>query len=421
MRTTLLHRALGTVLLAAPQLAQIATTPADFAQPGSQPGDLSVPLLSYNNCTFCHAGWDEEDEPFERWSGSMMANSVRDPVFQAAMTIANQDMQDAGVLCMRCHTPGGFMEGHTTPSDGSALDGTDFEGVSCHVCHRLVDPVASPSNPPEDPAILAALASAPATSHGGQYVIDPEDRRRGPFDLDEFFYHDWRQSPYHRESLLCATCHEVSNPAFTRGGGPTPSASDTYVLNTLGAQHPTHAKTDEFPIERTFTEWSLSSFAAGPIEMGGRFGGNQTAVSSCQDCHMPATDGTACQPFLGGAVRSDLPQHDFNGANSWVPRAIYSLDVSLLLYPETHLNGQPLAVFEAAIARNKAMLRAASDLQLSQSGSDLVARIVNQTGHKLPTGYAEGRRMWLEVRFYAGQTLLAERGHYDHVTAELTT
>jgi hypothetical protein len=412
-------------LLGAPVLAQIATTPADFEQPGTQPGGLSTPIFSYHSCTFCHAGWDEEDEPFERWSGSMMANAMRDPVFQAAMTIANQDMEGVGELCLRCHTPGGWLEGHSTPADGSALDGTDYEGVNCHGCHRLVDPIADPANPPEDPAILAALASAPSDAHGGQYVVDPEDRRRGPFDLGpSFSYHDWRQSPYHRESLLCATCHEVSNPAFTRSGGPTPSASDTYVLGPLGAAHPTHAKTDQFPIERTYTEWSLSDFADGPIELGGRFGGNQTAVSTCQDCHMPATDGTACQPFLEGETRSDLPQHDLNGANSWVPRAIWSLDQSLALYPETHVNGQSLAVFEAVIARNRKMLRAASDLALTKVGNDLVVRITNQTGHKLPTGYAEGRRMWINVKFYGGgdgDTLLAERGHYDPVSADLTT
>ena len=136
---------------------------------------------------------------------------------------------------------------------------------------------------------------------------------------------------------------------------------------------------------------------------------------------MPDTDGTACQPFLGGAVRTDLPLHDFAGSNSWVPRAIYSLDQSLDLYPESHANGQTLDVFEDAIARNKAMLRAGSDLTVTQVGNDLVARITNQTGHKLPTGYAEGRRMWLNVRFFARRNLLAEHGHYDYATAELTT
>ena len=101
------------------------------------------------------------------------------------------------------------------------LDGMAARALKAHSKFgRLVDPIASPSNPPEDAGILAALASAPATSHGGQYVVDPQDRRRGPFDLGMFFYHDWRQSPYHEDSLLCATCHEVSNPAFTRKGRP---------------------------------------------------------------------------------------------------------------------------------------------------------------------------------------------------------
>ena len=424
---TSLRRTPFVALLAAlfwtvPASAQLATTTADFDQPGSQPGDLSTPIFSYNLCTFCHGGYDEAQEPYERWSGTMMANSMRDPVFQAAMTIANQDLTDVGTFCLRCHAPGGWVDGRSVPSDGSDLDGTDFEGVSCHVCHRLVDPIPDAANPFEDTAILAALAAAPSDSHNGQFVLDPEDRRRGPFDLGAFGFHDWRESPYHRESLLCSTCHEVSNPAFSRVGGATPAASDTYDLNTLGTEHPTHDKTDQFPIERTYTEWALSDFGAGPVEMGGRFGGNKTDVSTCQDCHMPDADGTACQPFLNGANRTDLPQHNFNGANSWVPRAIYSLDQSLSLYPSTHVNGQPLEVFEAVIARNKAMLRAASDLSLSKVGSDVVVRITNQTGHKLPTGYGEGRRMWINVQFFGPHdTLIAERGHYDYATADLTT
>jgi hypothetical protein len=137
---------------------------------------------------------------------------------------------------------------------------------------------------------------------------------------------------------------------------------------------------------------------------------------------MPDTTGTACRPSLGGATRTDLPQHDFNGANSWVPRSIYELDQTHVLYPSTDANGQPLAVFEAAIKRNKAMLRAASDLSLSIVSSDLVVRITNQSGHKLPTGYGDGRRMWINVKFYGTHSvLLAERGHYDSTTAELTT
>jgi hypothetical protein len=46
--------------------------------------------------------------------------------------------------------------------------------------------------------------------------------------------------------------------------------------------------------------------------------------------------------------------------------------------------------------------------------------VVNHTGHKLPTGYGEGRRVWIDVRFYdVGNNLLAERGAYDLATAQL--
>jgi hypothetical protein len=414
---------LAALLPCAPALAQVPATPADFEQPGTQPGGLNTQIFSYNSCTFCHGFYDEAQEPFERWSGGMMANSMRDPVFHAALAIANQDLAESGELCIRCHAPGGWLAGNSTPSDGSALTGVDFEGTNCHFCHRLVDPIYEVGNPIEDVAILAALTPAPTSAHGGQYVVDPDDHRRGPFDLGpSFAYHQWRESSYHQESLLCATCHDVSNPAFLRNGGAVPSAGDSYDLDTLGAEHPTHEKTDEFPLERTYTEWELSDFADGPIDMGGRFGGNKTLVSSCQDCHMPDTDGTACLPILDGEVRTDLPQHDLNGANSWVPLAIHSLDQSLLLYPDTHANGQPLQVFQDVVARNKQMLRKASDLALSKMGSDLVVRITNQTGHKLPTGYAEGRRMWINVRFFdAQQNLLLEHGHYDAATAVLTT
>src|SRR5262249_61462241 len=189
--------------LASPTVhAQVATTPADFHQPGTQPGDLHVSLFAVAACAVCHGNFAEDQEPYERWSGSMMANSVRDPIFHPSLSIANQDMSSSGELCIRCHAPSGWLAGHSTPSDGSALASSDYQGVTCHMCHRLVDPVPDPANPPDDVAILAALVQAPATSHGGQYVVDPQDRRRGPFDLGPAFaYHVSRQSPYHRHAL----------------------------------------------------------------------------------------------------------------------------------------------------------------------------------------------------------------------------
>ena len=53
-----------------------------------------------------------------------------------ALTIANQDAAFAGDLCLRCHAPVGWLEGRSTPTDGSHLADIDYEGVSCNFCHR---------------------------------------------------------------------------------------------------------------------------------------------------------------------------------------------------------------------------------------------------------------------------------------------
>ncbi|HEV8113582.1 MAG TPA: multiheme c-type cytochrome [Planctomycetota bacterium] len=391
----------------------LPTSISDFRQPGSSLTDPNAqPILPSSNCQVCHGGYDVDQEPYTRWAASLMAQSIRDPVFRATLAIANQDMNGAGYLCLRCHAPGGFLGGRGQP-DGGALDNAqgDFDGTNCHVCHRLVDPFyEAGASPPIDQQILAALPLVPFSIGNGQMVVDPADVRRGPFDLGpNFFLHDWLPSPFHRESLLCATCHEVSNPQFSR------QPDGTYALNAFHAQHPTHDKRDEFPIERTFGEWEQSVYAQAPIDTNGRFGGTAPTVSTCQDCHMPKTTGTACQPVLGGAVRTDLPLHDFQGANSWV------LDAVRNLYPDSESGLSTQSVADAH-ARNADMLARALDLELYTIGTDLGVRIVNQSGHKLPTGYGEGRRMWIHVRFLDAQgALVGERGAYDSATATLTT
>lgn len=392
-------------------MGTVPTTLLDYFGPGTQPSSLQHAIVDAQTCGFCHLGYDEAQEPWSRWAASMMGQAARDPIFHACLAIANQDASFSGDLCLRCHTPGGWLEGHSSPTDGSALVDKDFQGVSCSVCHRLVDPVPDPANPAEDAGILAALGTVNPIPHSGQYVVDPQDRRRGPFDLDpNFFFHEWRRSPFHRESLLCANCHDVSNPVYTR------QPDGSYDLGPLDTPHPTHNKFDEFPVERTYSEWSMSAFAAGPIEMGGRFGGNITAVSSCQDCHMPKTSGVACLPDLEiGIYRDDLPQHNFNGANTWVLQAIRSI------YPD-YKTGLTDDSMTGAAARTVEMLQNASDMELTQIGHEVNVRIINQSGHKLPTGYPEGRRMWLNIRYFDSDgTLLDERGAYDAASAELST
>ena len=396
--------------------APLPTTIEDFFLPGTQPETINHEIADANNCAACHDEPSHDYDPYEGWVGSMMAQAARDPLFHAAMTIAEQDVAFVGDLCLRCHTPAGWLAGRSEPTDGSALISTDFQGVSCNFCHRMVDPVYKVGvSPLADLEVLdgvdginPGVDETTPNPHSGSYVVDFFDRRRGPFDLgDDFFYHAWELSPFHRDSAMCATCHDVSNPVYSA------QPDGTYVLNALGTPHETFDKYDMFPVERTYSEWLESDFAVAPIDMDGRFGGDNAFVSTCQDCHMPDRNANACR--IDPTNRPDMPQHAFNGGNNWVINAVRSL------YPDSE-TGLTASLASDSIARAEEMLVNASDMTLSDSGSTLTVRVTNQTGHKLPTGYPEGRRMWINVRFLdAAGVLVAERGAYDSVTAELST
>jgi hypothetical protein len=392
-------------------LATAPTTRNDFFAPGTQPNTLTRPLAI--GCSGCHGYYDKNIEPYRPWAASMMGQSARDPIFHACLTIANQDAAFAGEMCLRCHVPQGWYRGGSNDPTGGGMEGADFQGVGCSVCHRAVDPIYTPGQSPAvDQSILSALAHPVVNPHNTTLVLDPEDRRRGPYEL-EITPHQWLQSPYHQSPRLCANCHEVSNPVYSK----TPEG---YRLNALDAPHPTGNKFDMFPIERTYSEWNNSTFASGPISLPhpddaamNRFGGNNPLVQTCQDCHMPRAEGTGCDPAFGTTPRVTHARHYFNGANTWVLRAVRSLFEDF----ETDLSE---ATVNDSIERTQGMLAAASDLELSQLGNQIAVRIVNQTGHKLPTGYPEGRRMWINVKFYdAGGSLVTEHGAYDPATAVL--
>jgi hypothetical protein len=163
----------------------------------------------------------------------MMANATRDPIFQAALTIANQDLPGSGELCIRCHSPRGFLFERHDPPDLSRLEVDDFEGVSCDFCHRL-------QAGPDGTVVVGS----------GQYWVGDDFVRRGPI-ADPQAPHDAEYSALFTQSNLCGICHDVSNPYQ-----------------------------DGFAIERTFSEWSQSDFAA--------------EGTTCQSCHMPAQEGYAC-------------------------------------------------------------------------------------------------------------------------------
>ncbi|WP_320046817.1 multiheme c-type cytochrome [uncultured Ilyobacter sp.] len=386
----------------APPGGIVPTTLRDFDMPGSQPFEGGV-LNDPAACQVCHGGYDEAVEPFYNWSGSMMAQAGRDLLMMANMAIANQDAPDSGDLCLRCHFPRGWLQGRSVPTDGSGMLASDATGVACDLCHRLVDPIYDPAaNPAEDEAILAAMSNPGSNFGAAMMHVDPTGARRGPF-VDATGGHPILVSPFHREAALCGTCHDVNNPAFERdpNGNYVPGAFDEPATNF--SSHSTD------PVERTYSEWFYSDYNTPGGVYNPAMGGNKDYVSICQDCHMRDVTGQGCN-FDNPPVRDDLPLHDMTGASTWYPSLIGTL------YPG-EVNEAALA---AGIERARYMLQNAADLAAVQEEDELKVTITNNTGHKLPSGYPEGRRMWINVKFYDdGMSLVGESAAYDPNTGNL--
>ncbi|MGE5175532.1 MAG: FlgD immunoglobulin-like domain containing protein [Hyphomicrobiales bacterium] len=386
----------------------VPTTLRDFEQPGTQPLEAGT-FQDHTACFTCHAGYDSAVEPGHNWQGSMMAQAARDPLFYACASIAEQDAPSAGDLCIRCHSPFGWLEGRSTPTDASQLTASDRDGVACDFCHRAVDPIYKAGiSPTEDAAVLGAMVPShvPTSYANGQFVIDPNPRKRGPFNV-AFGGHGTLQSAFHRTADFCGTCHDVSNPVFERTGpadyapGPLDQPASVIASDVL------------MPLERTYSEWKNSSYPAGvyaPDLAGNKADG---VVAICQDCHLRDVSGKGCTD-ASVSIRPDLPLHDMTGGNAWLPTVIPGL------YPtETDAtagaDGKTRAISTLSKAATLAVTRTV------EAGSLTVAvTVTNRTGHKLPTGYPEGRRMWIHlVAKDAAGTTLYESGAYDATTGTL--
>jgi PKD repeat protein len=418
MRKVILCVAVLAVAAAVVVWAAVPSTLNDFFLPGSQPGQ-SGNIEHPSKCDNCHGGYDQAVEPAFNWRGSMMAQAARDPLFYACLAISNQDVPDAGDLCIRCHAPDGWLQGRSVPTDGSALNNNDREGVQCDFCHKLVKPTPLGVNPypadpfytantyPADQSYLSTLTDIPPTSGNGMYVADNNNAKRGPF-IDAAARHQMFYSPFHKDAALCGTCHDVSNPAFVL------NADGTYSPNDWDTPSPSFDPYTMFPIERTYSEWLMSAYNSPGGVYAPQFGGNKEYVSTCQDCHMRDVTGYGCNK-KGAPLRNDLPLHDMTGGNTFIPTVI-----------EQAFPGETdPATLAAGIQRASDMLRkaAALDLTVAPNGTDYQAtvRVTNETGHKLPSGYPEGRRIWINVQVYDETgALIKESGAYDPATGLLT-
>jgi hypothetical protein len=391
-----------------PGIAPTTMRDVDFA--ASQPFEANTFAHPDTNCQTCHGDYNYLVEPWYQWQGSMMAQAMRDPLFLACVAVAEQDAPSVGDLCLKCHTPTGWLEGRSVDTGGGLLTAFDYEGIHCDFCHRLVDPVYKPGiSPVADQAILDSLSTGPPpVTANGQFVNDPSPMRRGPYN-DAVASHATLESPFHRESNLCGNCHDVSNPVYDAGATP-----GDYVLNAFDTPHVDGDLRNMFPIERTFSEWTMSAYANGGV-YAPQFAGNKPdgIVSTCQDCHMRDVSGAGCSE-PGAPNRTDLPLHDFTGGNYFIP------DILPAMYP----GEVDSLILASGKQRVISMLQKAATMALApgQVGGrpKVTVTITNESGHKLPSGYPEGRRFWINVKAYdIDNNLVYESGVYDAASGVL--
>ncbi len=229
---------------------------------------------SYLVCSGCHNGqaadWQTSHHAFtasNAWVRDLFSGDGT-PGGAAGYVFKNtHDPGDSG-FCATCHAPMRDRElGGNLMLDDPTLPAYGAEGVNCVTCHQMDSVDAGNLN------ALHHLGKAtyrfPDSDGGDTYTFV-----WGPLDDVTFGGMRASHSTLHRQSLLCASCHQYANPS-------------------TGA-----------PGQNTYGEWLASPFAQpGP------------GFRTCQDCHMPPAgeSGTICA--FGGIERppGDRRRHTFIG------------------------------------------------------------------------------------------------------------
>jgi len=272
----------------------------------------------------------------------------------------------------------------------------------------------------------------------GQMFLDDVRDKRASF-ADANARHSIFYSRYHKSKYFCASCHDVSNPVLANLEDQTDNLT---TENDSAFSY--------FHVERTFSEFRLSAYG----QQGGSAGLGPFApeiyktsrpgnvVATCQDCHMRDSVGQAATQS-DALIRptesvehpqSGQPVHDLTGGNAWVSTVLASAVTGSPNYDATNagLLGQGPAALTLDLTQGLgidpvALLagadRAMQQLQLAASINNLIYdsgtgalsfRVQNQTGHKLISGFPEGRRMWINIKALdVNGTLLYEVNPYD--------
>lgn len=312
-------------------------------------GSLSQEQLrDPETCKGCHTAH------YRQWSGSMHAYASYDPLFLAMNRRAQEETAgELGNFCVRCHAPVAVALGLTDDGLNLSWLPSSVQGVGCYACHS-VDGLAGDHNG-------ALLLATDGVMRGG--LSNPESGAPHAVGYSELLDGDRPQS-----SDVCGACHDVVLP-----GG--------------------------LELERTYREWSESAFAPERAMSDG-------AVLTCSGCHMPQTD----EPTVAAGATSSEPRlgmHDHTTP---------AVDIALSPFPQTGDDSFDRAVEEEHRARVQALLDTSLGVEVcvqalpGETAAVFVTLENASAGHAFPSGAAQDRRVWVELRAHRGNELLFESG-----------
>lgn len=348
----------ATCLRASPLFAVLALAlGCNDPTPPSTGLDPNDRLLDPASCQECHP------THYREWLGSMHAYAGEDPVFRAMNARGQRETNgELGDFCVRCHAPMALELGLTT--DGLNLDEVPqhLRGVTCYFCHTAEAVEGSHNNP--------LRLSGGRTLLGA--IHDPVDN-----DAHASAYSPLLDSATTESAALCGSCHDVVTP-------------------------------NDVHLERTYAEWQASFFS----DLDPLSGGPAIYGLRCGSCHMgPGIDGPIAD---APGVRADRRRH---------PHGMPGVDVALHDWPDATLGPQLRAEqLEGIEFQRKSALCASICINpRDEGGSSVDVYLHNEfSAHAWPSGSAQDRRAWLELRAFAGGAAVLEVGVLDDGVALAT-